>query len=178
MLSGVQYTHATEIFAFRKRSQSWICMSARRLIEAIFWTYSSLTNFTDRGISLHGRMAQKSLQCPNHAAGTPAGSCTTIGFFQFFASNCNFVTVWVRCPAWMNDSCAGLLPRGVLPSRCPGQSCKSKVLGFYFFSSDVSHLAWWSPYMLVGGISMPLGHPSYWKHKFTLIQNNIFPICI
>ena len=106
-------------------------MSARRLIEAIFWTYSSLTNFTDRGISLHGRMAQKSLQCPNHAPGTPAGSCTTIGFFQFFASNCNFVTVWVRCPAWMNDSCAGLLPRGVLPSRCPGQSCKSKVLGFF-----------------------------------------------
>ena len=144
MLSGVQYTHATEIFAFRKRSQSWICMSARRLIEAIFWTYSSLTNFTDRGISLHGRMAQKSLQCPNHAPGTPAGSCTTIGFFQFFASNCNFVTVWVRCPAWMNDSCAGLLPRGVLPSRCPGQSCKSKVLGFFLL-----FFGFFSPGMMV-----------------------------
>ena len=49
-------------------------------------------------------------------------------FFQFFARNCNFVTVWVRCPAWMNDSCAGLLPRGELQSGCPGQSCK----GFRF----------------------------------------------
>ena len=154
-------------------------MSARRLIEANFL---DLFLFDELHWSRHfaftggwlGKVASVQIMHLGHRRAVALRSA----FSNFFASNCNFVTVWVRCPAWMNDSCAGLLPRGGLPSRCPGQSCKSKVLGFYFFSSDVSHLAWWSPYMLVGGISMPLGHPSYWKHKFTLIQNNIFPICI
>ena len=178
MLSGVQYTHATEIFAFRKRSQSWICMSARRLIEATFWTYSSLTNFTDRGISLHGRMAQKSLQCPNHAAGTPAGSCTTIGFFQFFCIElqlCHSLGEVSCLDEWFMCWAAAAWCAAVKVSRAVLQKQGFRIL-FLFFG--FSHLAWWSPYMLVGGISMPLGHPSYWKHKFTLIQNNIFPICI
>ena len=114
-------------------------MSARRLIESdIFSTYSSLTNFTDRGIfPSRADGSEKSPVSKSCTWDTPvAASCTsTFDFFPIFflASNCNFVTVWVRCPAWMNDSCAGLLPRGVLPSRCPGQSCKSKVLGFILF---------------------------------------------
>ena len=185
MLSRVQYTHAIEIFAFRKSSngsQSWIWMSTGRLIEVNFWDLFLWQTSLIEAFLLHGRMAQKSLECPNHAAaGTPAGACTAIGFFPFFCMELQLchslgevscLDEWFMCWAAAAWWAAVRVSRAVL---------QTKVLAFYFaffFGLYFPHLAWWSPYMLVGGISMPLGHPSYWKHKFTLIQNNILAICI
>ena len=111
-----------------------------------------LINFTDRGI--FASRADGSEKSPvskscSWDTGRPAVALRS-AFYNFFAWNCNFVTVWVRlrCPAWMNDSCAGLLPRGGLPSGCPGQSCK-RGFRFLFGFCRFFYAVFSSPGMMV-----------------------------
>ena len=116
-----------------------------------FFGLIPLINFTDRGIF------------PSRAGGAEnspvSKSCTWDCrtrlhydrlFSDLFSWNCNFVTsVWVRCPAWMNDSCAGLPPRGELPSGCPGRSCnkdlvKKSFLRYFLTWHDGPRTCWWA----------------------------------
>ena len=136
MLSRVQYTHAIQIFAFRKNQtgakaefewarEGWL----KPIFSDLFlWQTSLIEAFL-----LHGRMAQKSLECPNHAAaGTGAGSCTTIGFFPIFCTELQLchslgevscLDEWFMCWAAAAWWAAVRVSRAVL---------QKKVLGFYF----------------------------------------------
>ena len=166
MLSGVQYTHAIEIFAFGKSSngsQSWIWMSTRGWLKPIFRTYSFDKLHWSRHFSFTGGWRRKLSSVQIMHLGLPDPVALRPAFFRFVFMELQLCHIslgevscldeWFMCWAAAAWWAAVRVSRAVLQQRF-GQKKFFKIF---------PHLAWWSPYMLVGGISMPLGHPSYWK---------------
>ena len=160
------YTHAIEMFAFGKfpnSSWSWIWMSTWGRLKPIFRTYSFDKLHWSRHFSFTGGWRRKLSSVQIMHLGLPDPVALRPAFFRFVFMELQLCHIslgevscldeWFMCWAAAAWWAAVRVSRAVLQQRF-GQKKFFKIF---------PHLAWWSPYMLVGGISMPLGHPSYWK---------------
>ena len=186
MLSRVQYTHAIQIFAFRKikRGPKLNLNEHGKVDWSQFFRLIPLTNFTDRGIFASRTDGSEKSRVSKSCSCWDRGR--QLHYDRLFSNFLHGIATlsqfgWGVLPGWMIHvlGCCRVVSCSQGVQGSPAKEgfrflfrilCIFRLCISYFLYFP--HLAWWSPYMLVGGISMPLGHPSYWKHKFTLIQNN------